>query len=141
MKSMNIYSIPFFIIVLLLQAGCANMKSIKYLYSDGNGNTYKIGHLDGRSLEYIPVRPEMSSSGEYDGGEPVRKSLTEKNMEQIADLLNRAISHSAVHIQNRVKGSGLIVKSEGGAETAIIISGDSDEKRKIEILLKQLTAD
>ena len=114
------------------------MKSAQYQYSDGSGNTYKMGYSGENSFEYIPVKPAYSSSGEYDGGNPVSKNIPAIEMNKIVEALNTAIKNPSVHIQNRIKGSGMIVRKQNDVELVIIIKSDSAEKDLIETILKEL---
>jgi len=49
-------------------------------YVDGNGNQYII-EQDG--IEYNPVKPKFSSSGVYDGGNHVKKKITQHQYSEI----------------------------------------------------------
>ena len=117
---------------------CPSMEFAQYQYSDGNGNSYKIGFLHEKSFEYVPVKPEQSSSGEYDGGKPVSKSITDDDLQKIVAAFNLAFNNSSIHIQNRIKGTGLIIKKQARKETVVVIRGDSVEKENIEKILKKL---
>ncbi len=126
------------IIVISFTGGCTGMNSVKYQYSDGSGNNYKIGHSGEYSFEYIPVKPEHSSTGEYDGGNPVSKNVTDKDLKNISAVLDAALHNSSIHIQNRVKGSGLIIRNQSGKEIVVVIRPDSEEKSEIEKTLSEL---
>ena len=46
-------------------------------YHDGSANAFHARDAgDGATFEYVPVRPEQSSTGLYSGGEPKRGALT-----------------------------------------------------------------
>ena len=59
-------------------------------------------------------------------------------MNKIVEALNTAIKNPSVHIQNRIKGSGMIVRKQNDVELVIIIKSDSAEKDLIETILKEL---
>ena len=106
-----------------------------YEYLDGSANKYVIKK---DSLEYVPIKPEISSSGEYDGGEPIKMALNEEQYALIVSILNKAMSNEASHIENRVMMSGLIIQKEGDEKKKCILSPKSDEKSEIERVLKQI---
>jgi len=109
-------------------------KNYTYHYADGNANVWVITD---KNLEYKPVTKEMSSSGMYDGGKPFTKEITETQYKEIQALLKKGLSNTAIHIENRVKGSGAI--SEGVTPTVTVnskyIQMSSEEKKAIEAWL------
>ncbi|TET61649.1 MAG: hypothetical protein E3J52_00735 [Promethearchaeota archaeon] len=114
-----------------------NLKSTPkiYNYLDGNGNKYIISN---ELIEYIPVKPSFSSSGVYNGGDYIKKEISEIQYNKLATSLNIAIKNKKCHIKNRVKMSGLIVIQEENKEKAYILSPGSEEISKIENLLKNM---
>lgn len=110
----------------------------KYSYSDGNGNTYVIRSKTTKTIEYIPIKPQLSSSGLYNGGDHVVKMLNDIQYEQIISALNEAISDKECHIENRVKTSGMITKVENKAQEVVIIEPNSQHLSKIELILQTL---
>jgi len=106
-----------------------------YKYFDGNGNEYTIKN---ESIEYIPVKPSISSSGVYNGGDYAKKELSKMQYSYIISTLNVAIKNKENHSKNRVKISGLIVVQEKDKEKAYILSPDSEEISKIENLLRNI---
>ena len=105
-------------------------------YADGNGNVFLITIQDETYLEYKPVRREESSSGEYDGGKPVRKKLTSDEWAKIKSLIDAAVSNKTIRIENRVMGSGLISISEGSDTKIYFIRGNSTEAVALESCLR-----
>ncbi len=105
-------------------------------YTDGSGNSYLIREDRGKTLEYNPVKPEFSSSGIYDGGTYVKKAITHFQFAQIRSILSDALKNTVNHIENRVKGSGLITIQEPKNYILCILSPGSLEQREIEKLLK-----
>ena len=106
-----------------------------YNYLDGNGNKYIISN---ELIEYIPVKPSFSSSGVYNGGDYIKKEISEIQYNKLTISLNIAIKNKKCHIKNRVKMSGLIVIQEENKEKAYILSPGSEEISKIENLLKNM---
>ena len=102
-------------------------------YGDGNGNQYVI---EQEAIEYKPVKPKFSSSGIYDGGDPVKKKITQQQYDKIASSIKEAIANKASHINNRVKMSGVITIREGNAVKSCILSPNSEELNEIEKILK-----
>ena len=101
-------------------------------YGDGNGNQYIIKH---DSIEFNPVKPKFSSSGIYDGGDRVKKTIIRLQYDKIASIFKKAMANKASHIQNRVKMSGAITIREGDFETSCILSPNSEELNQIEKIL------
>ena len=102
-------------------------------YGDGNGNQYII---EQDSIEYIPVKPKISSSGIYDGGDYVKKTITQQQYDKIESIFKEAITNKASHIKNRVKMSGAITMLEGKVVISCILSPNSEELNEIEKILK-----
>jgi len=104
-------------------------------YGDGNGNQYII---EQDSIEYNPVKPKFSSSGIYDGGEYVKKSISQQQYDKIASIFKEAIANEASHIKNRVKMSGVITIQEGNNVKSCILSPNSEEAKEIEKIVKDI---
>ncbi len=107
-------------------------------YADGSGNVFVISDICGKTLEYRPVKPEFSSSGEYDGGKPGKKALSDSQFAQIRLLFIKAIRNTKSHLEDRVKGSGLILLQEFGTDRSRILAPGAPEQQEIEILLKNI---
>jgi len=104
-------------------------------YGDGNGNQYIIEQV---SVEYTPVKPKFSSSGIYDGGDHVKKLITQLQYDKITSIFKKAIANKASHIKNRVKMSGAITIKEGNTVKSCILSPNSEEMNEIEKILKDI---
>ena len=102
-------------------------------YGDGNGNQYII---ERDCIEYNPIKPKFSSSGIYDGGDHIKKNITQQQYKKIASIFKEAIANEASHIKNRVKMSGVITMQEGKVVKSCIISPNSEELNEIEKILK-----
>ncbi len=105
-----------------------------YEYSDGSANRYVITET---SLEYIPVKPEESSTGMYSGGEPKLVSITSEQFSEVANLFETAFQNTSAHMSERPKMSGLISKT-GNASQQAILKPNSEEKNNIESALKAI---
>ena len=104
-------------------------------YGDQNGNQYII---EQDSIEYNPVKPKFSSSGIYNGGDHVKKKITQQQYNKIASIIKKAIVNEANHIKNRVKMSGAITIQEGNAVKSCILNPNSEELNEIEKILKDV---
>ncbi|MDX1958694.1 MAG: hypothetical protein SFU98_08985 [Leptospiraceae bacterium] len=120
-------------------ATTAKMKALpknNYRYIDGNGNVWKISE---KEMKYEPIKPAMSSSGIYSGGKAFKMNLEEDKFNELKVLLEKAILNQSSQIENRVKGSGLVVKliTEGVIEKSVILNEKSIEKKNIEKFLTE----
>lgn len=120
--------------LLLLATSC--MKSpTHYEYSDGSANRYVITET---TIEYIPVKPEESSTGMYSGGEPKLISITTNQFNDVAKVFETAFQNTNAHMPERPKMSGLIVSTTGSSSKQAILKPDSKEKNDIESALKAM---
>ncbi len=101
-------------------------------YLDGSGNEFIIKKTPVITIEYIPVKPLQSSSGIYDGGEYVIKEISELQYNKIISTLREAIENRDIYINDRVKGSGMIILQEEDKENVYILEPGSKEIRNIE---------
>jgi hypothetical protein len=122
-------------LIHFMTGGCTDMNVIIYRYADGSGNTYIINK---NTIEYVPVKPPFSSSGIYNGGEHIKKSITAGEYDSIAGLLNSALANTEVHIDNRPMGSGYIEIEKDKSITKVIIRPASEEQDAIEAMLKKI---
>jgi hypothetical protein len=139
----SIHPNGFFVLVSLcclfiVHGGCAAQQAIVYSYADGSGNTYVITASKEKSLEFNPVKPEVSSSGHYDGGDYVKKIISDAEYDTIIKAINEAIDNKAIHIENRLMKSGLITVKKDKDEARYIIAPDSKEQLHIEEVLKEI---
>ncbi|TGN06985.1 hypothetical protein [Leptospira ilyithenensis] len=105
-----------------------------YQYLDGNGNRFLVSGDSKKTIQYIPITAEQSSSGTYSGGDPVTKIINEKEYSVLADYFNKALDQKKIRIQNRVKGSGF-VSVQGKKKQGYILDGSSVEKKELESYL------
>ncbi len=111
------------------------MDSSNYQYADGNGNVYI---LTSSTLEYIPVKPEESSSGFYSGGEAKTVSISTEESNTLQSLFEKGMKNSAIQIQERVKMSGIITHMSGDQQNKYILKPGSAELTAIENRLKEI---
>ena len=83
------------------------------------------------------MKPEFSSSGIYDGGEYIKKQISNIQFENFKSEINKAVENKEIHIEKRVMMSGLIKIKKGDNETTYIIKPGSKEQIQIEKLLKE----
>lgn len=124
-----------FYLSLLLLAGSCMKTPNQYEYSDGSANRYVITQTN---IEYIPVKPEESSTGMYSGGEPKLVSITNDQFNAIANLFEVAFQNTSAHMADRPKMSGLIVSRTGNTSQQAILKPNSEEKKNIENQLKAM---
>jgi hypothetical protein len=106
--------------------------SLIYQYSDGANNSF---HIWPNRIVYHPMKPQFSSSGMYDGGEPADKALTEEQFVEIKMLVDAAIACTDEHLEERPKGSGLL-KTEDGTMFVLVMNGAA--KNRLEAFLRSL---
>lgn len=111
------------------------MNPSHYQYADGNGNGYL---LTSSTLEYIPVKPEESSSGFYSGGEAKTVSVTANQFTALQSLFEKAMNNSAIQIDERIKMSGVITHIRGDQQTKYILKPGSAELTAIESGLTEI---
>lgn len=114
------------------------MEKSTVIYGDGNGNMTIIHKKQDLLFEYKPIKPENSSSGIYDGGEPVIKRMTEVEYEHILSAIRKAVENKSVHIENRVKMSGFIKITNLSGEISLILQPGCPEQQAIEKVLKAM---
>ncbi|MFI5203379.1 MAG: hypothetical protein ACHQF2_02695 [Flavobacteriales bacterium] len=93
-----------------------------YGYADGSGNVYK---LTSDNLEYIPVKKENSSSGEYSGGEPAKVSVSKAQFDVLVSMMKGIILDKSIHIENREMMTGMIrVSYDDESDVTLFKKGD-----------------
>jgi hypothetical protein len=123
----------FLIFYLLTCYSCMNAQP-SYEYADGNGNTYL---LTSSSLEYAPVTPERSSSGNYSGGAPKKVHLERDAYVRLTALMEKAIANTDAHQVNREMMTGLIIAPGPSESRRIVLKKNSTEKKEIEDALRE----
>jgi len=120
--------------VLLLFITACMTKPTDYSYADGSANVYELrGHV----LEYIPVKPEESSTGTYSGGEPKTVTISTQQRDTLQSLFEKAILNTAVHQKDRAKGTGAITMIKSKEEQRYILRMGCAEIGRIEEALKK----
>ncbi len=104
-------------------------------YSDGNGNSYKI--IKG-NISFQPIGKKMSSSGLYDGGEPVQNKILRKDFKKVYLAFESIFKNKKIQIPNRIKTSGLLSMQEEGEDKKVIIIKKSEEQKQLALMLKEL---
>lgn len=109
-------------------------------YSDGSANHYRFGQDNPKSqthFEYLPVRPEESSTGTYSGGEPRQGDLSAKQTDELQKWLNKLESDKSLHTESRDKGTGAFTIKSGDQTRSFIIQM-SPTLREFDQFLKKL---
>ncbi len=109
-----------------------------YEYIDGNGNKYLITNEGKKIIEYIPMKPHLSSSGVYDGGEYMKKELSNQEWDILILNLNQAVRNSESHIKNRIKKSGMVIIDDKNVKKSCILDPNSKKLLEIEKLLHSI---
>lgn len=107
-------------------------------YLDGNGNKYIITN---EFIEYLPIKPPISSSGVYNGGYNTKKEINELDYDILVKNLFKALKNKKIHIKNRIKMSGVIIIKERKKQKTYILKPGSEEILDIETLLKKIISD
>ncbi len=110
----------------------------KYEYADGSGNTYIIKNDLKIFIEYIPIKPHLSSSGFYDGGDYKKKEITKLDFNKIISIFKEALRNKESHIESRIKTSGLLRIQEEDKKKVCILKPNSKDLREIEKLLQDI---
>jgi hypothetical protein len=87
-------------------------------YHDGSGNGYELAQSaagEGVRFDYSPVKPAWSSTGSYDGGDPVATVLAADRVVEVWRQVRGLEADSALHTEDRAKGTGAfrLVTAEG----------------------------
>lgn len=106
-----------------------------YAYLDGSANKYE---LIGDSLEYNPVRPENSSSGEYSGGEYKKVIVTAEEKKALKTVFEKAIKAKDEQQENRAMMTGMVIREKKKKSKTIILKSNSIVKKEIEELLTKV---
>ena len=78
-----------------------------FSYHDGNGNAYHLRDAgSGAMFEYLPVRPEHSSTGRYSGGEPRSGPIDASTAAALWAQIATLEADTALHITERGKDTG-----------------------------------
>jgi hypothetical protein len=118
---------------IIFTFACMSTKSF-YKYANGSADVYT---LTGTILEYDPVQPEESSTGTYSGGDPKTVTLTTSQADSLRALMDQAFNHTAVHIPDRVKGSGRVSIGSGKQSKHCILAQGCEDIKIIEDALKK----
>lgn len=131
---------------LLVGIGCSSMKKqdVAYCgttnegpatlyYTDQNNNRF---HITETTFAYFPITEKESSSGTYNGGEPVSGPIT---LEKFASLLKAAetlLKENSLVTTRRMLTARLSIKRGTTTEAAILKK--SSERTAFELLLTAL---
>ncbi len=116
------------------------LQAADFHYSDGNGNVYKIQKVINKTaFEYIPVKKEASSSGQYSGGEYKFTLINDEDLKTLIQYFDEAIEDKESHTDRLIKMTGSIRKIISKKEKSeCILKNDSVSRKKLEEKLKSL---
>ncbi|MFC7358500.1 hypothetical protein ACFQO1_12435 [Jejudonia soesokkakensis] len=103
-----------------------------YTYTDQNNNQYYISSSE---IRYVPIKASESSSGEYDGGEPVTIPITETQFSEIKKLTESVFEAIDSHTTKRQMMTSVISLTSNG-ETKRLTLTRSKERTALETYLK-----
>lgn len=136
----------FAIIILIIAVNCnsqinkqtnkMNISKLKYL--DGSGNAFYIT-ID--SISYLPITPEISSSGMYSGGKEKHKAINQDDFIRLSNEFDNIFSNKKIQITNRIKTSGMLIKYDQNNVMEQIIISKSNEQKQLEDFLNSLLKD
>lgn len=109
-------------------------------YSDGSANNYQVKQdtKEGEVyFEYIPVRPEQSSTGMYSGGDPRKGLLDKKQTAELENWLDKLEKETSLRAKDRIKGSGSF-RIKSGSETRSFLINDNPQLREFNDFVKKL---
>ena len=109
-----------------------------YNYLDGAGNRYSIS---ANQIKYDPVKPEFSSSGTYDGGNPYTININAAVFSEIKTLCEKLISNDALHLSKREMGTGKIIKRNHKDQTSASYIISRRNVAELDSYLKSLVPD
>lgn len=98
-------------------------------YGDGAANVYRFSQSSAGgevSFEYVPVTPEMSSTGSYSGGEPYRARLAagDPRVGELWRRVERLEVDTSSHGDARNKGTGAFaITTPSGRREFIVEQG------------------
>ena len=124
------------LLMTTMLGACDELDSARLSYADGSGNVYLVAKNPEPYIQYQPVKPATSSSGTYDGGEPVTRAISQSRYAELLAAVQNAYAHTASHIPERVMMSGAVTLSSKGKEINFILKPGSPEQQQLEKLLK-----
>jgi len=110
---------------------------ITFNYFDGSNNHYKITETQ---LIFDPMKPEFSSTGEYDGGVSQTIPISPLQFQELQVVIMNAFNAVEAHVNNRSKGTCLLKMQEDNERASCILEMNSLFKIDIEKVLKGLLA-
>ena len=109
-----------------------------YEYADGSGNKYIIKKDLKIFIEYIPIKPHLSSGGFYDGGDYKKKEITKLDFNKMISIFKEALRNKESHIESRIKTSGLLTLQVENKKKSCILKPNSKDLREVEKILQDI---
>jgi hypothetical protein len=125
------------LLMLALLCGRMPLLADDLQFADGNGNLYRVTEKAGRLLEYLPVSPVESSSGQYSGGDTRSARISEADYQQILVLFKKAEDSKESYAAQRKKGTFILTWTEGARRKEILLKAESAEADSIEEYLRR----
>jgi hypothetical protein len=95
-------------------------------YADGSANVYRLTQPDASApihFEYVPVRPEQSSSGMYSGGDPKQADFAadDARVDEVWRRVEALEGDHAIHTEERAKRTGRFGITTPAGERGFIV--------------------
>lgn len=106
----------------------------KIQFWDGNNNYYVVLPF---KINYSPITPEESSTGEYSGGKAQSSKMKEGDFEKLAEDVKKIYDDEEIRIEKRTKGSvKLQIEHQNGLVEFVYI-GPGKDADKLEKMIKK----
>ena len=126
-----------FVVILMCAVVLSQCKSdaiYNIKYTDQNNNHYLITQ---DTFLYDPITAMESSSGVYDGGDPVNKEIPKATFNEVAALVKAMIDDKNLHSEKRLKGTSIIVVTQGNLNDKYFIKSNPI-RDQLETLLEEI---
>lgn len=103
-------------------------------YVDLNNNVYTVNN---NQINYMPIAMELSSTGDYDGGEEKTSEINQEEITGLLQIIDIILRTHDIHIDHRDRMSVLLSLKVRDIERRLIVS-KSKEQFALEAYLKQM---
>lgn len=131
---MNTLRIVGILLLAVMLTNCKSNAIYNIKYSDQNNNLYLITQ---DTFLYEPVTKKESSSGVYDGGDPVTKEIDNATFDRISNLVLEIKNDSTQHAAKRKMTFSILVITSGNLNERFFIK-PSDTRDQLEELLEEI---
>lgn len=114
------------------------LEDATFTFVDGSNNTYTITQEE---INYDPITPEESSSGEYSGGDPAKAKVKMREFEALIEIISEAMAATDQHAASREMGTAIVSKVVEGEKTSVMLKRGSKMSKRIKEFLDEMIAD